>query len=150
MEAEKTVVLNEVSDEQAGKLMQSGPKVIMGLSKAVPVFTKVDDFTTFLAEYAIIGSDLVMHFYGTGEHPNDGSARGNQYWHVHFPSCLELVGEEHFQASKPRVIAKYTEEMKSWFLKAQGYDHLTDIDAYVRNFCAKLDQSLEGVKQPAP
>jgi hypothetical protein len=146
MEAEKTIVLNEVSDEQAGQLMQNGPKIITGLSKAVPKFTKIEDFTSFLAEYAMIGSDLVMHFYGTEEHPNDGGAEGEQYWKVHFPSCLELVGQDHFQATKPRLIAKYTKEMRSWFLKAQGYDHLTDIDEFVRKFCTKLDAALEGVK----
>lgn len=143
MEQEKTIVLGEVSDEQAGKLMYEAPTLIEGLNKAVPRFKKVEDFTTFLAEYAMIGDDLVMHFFGTEEHPVDGSASSDHYWQTYFPNCLNEVGQEHFHANAPRLVAKYTEEMKSWFLKAQGYSHLTDIDAYIRIFCSRLDNVLE-------
>lgn len=152
MEQEKTVVLSEVSNEQANQLMQDGPRAIKGLSKAVPEFKKIEDFTTFRAEYAMIGPDLVMHFYGTPEHPNTDNPNDVWYWQTYFPNCLEEAGGAHFQASRPRVIAKYTEEMRSWFLKAQRYDHLTNIDAFVKVFCAKLDHVLEEaqLRQQAP
>jgi len=146
MEQEKTIVLGEVPADDAVSMLHNAPKVISGVAAGVPRFNRVDEFTTFLAEYAMVGSDLVMHFFGTEEHPNNGSKEADQYWKVHFPSCLDQVGQEHFQATAPRLVAKYTEEMKSWFLKAQGYDHLTSTESFVMLFCRKLDSMLEGVK----
>jgi hypothetical protein len=142
---EKTIVLSEVSNEDAAALMEKQPRVIPAenIREGVPRFTKVDDFTTFLAEYTLIDENLVIHFFGTQEHPVDQSPRGESYWQSLFPDCLNTVGQSYFQATAPRLTAKYTAELHSWFFKAQQYAHLLDLAGFVRGFLEALDRELE-------
>ena len=62
---------------------------------------------------------------------------------------LERVAPEHFQATQPRLVAKYTEDdgvgnsLDSWWFKAQGYGHVLDLDAYVMKFFEKMDGALD-------
>jgi len=140
---ERTVVLNEVSNEEAGRFMEQQPKAIGNISGAVPKFKMVDGFTTFKAEYALVDNNLVIHFFGTPEHPVDSRPSNIQYWEQRFPDVLNVVGQDYFQATAPRLTAKYTEELKSWFFKAQGYEHILDIDAFVMLFFDLLDVQLE-------
>lgn len=109
----------------------------------VPEFTQVDEFTTFKAEYGMVGNDLVMHFFATPE--IEKSPKGREYWLRLFPTCLDPVAQHHFEATAPRLQAKYTELVNSWWLQAQGYSHLLDVDAYVSDFLTKLDESLEAL-----
>jgi hypothetical protein len=143
---EREVILPELTDDEAGRLMKGAPRAIQHVSKAVPKFTKVDEYTTFRVEYAIIGNDLVVHFFDTPEQPNTDDANHQWYWKTYFPACLSTVGERYFQATKPRLTAKYTEEVRSWFLKAQGYRHILDIDGFARGFFEELDKELEESK----
>lgn len=108
-----------------------------------PDFKKVEDFTTFRAEYAIRGSDLVMHFFVTPE--VEKNVKGKKYWLELFPTCLDPVAQQHFEATAPRLEAQYTEMVNSWWLRARGYDHLLDVDAFVSTFLTKLDASLEAL-----
>jgi len=144
---EKTIVLNEISNEEAGALMSSAPEAIKDISKSVPRFKKVDGYTTFKAEYAMVhaasSDDLVIHFFETPEHPFTDDPNHTWYWLTYFPNCLDEVGRSYFQATRPRLVAKFTEELKSWFFRARGYDHILDIDEYVGRFFEKLDKALE-------
>jgi hypothetical protein len=40
-------------------------------------------------------------------------------------------------------MAKYTEELNSWWFKAQGYGDKIDIDGFILKFFEALDQALE-------
>lgn len=110
-------------------------------------FKKVEDYTTFLAEYAWDGDDLVFHFFRTpemqGQAGPPAGLSGTQYWRLVFPEVLDPVAREVFQAGPPRLRAAYTEEMDSWWLRASNYGHLIDKDAFVSRFLAKLDQTLD-------
>ena len=104
-------------------------------------FNKVDGFTTFRGEYALDGEDVVLHFWKTKEvknHPFNG-----KYWTRIFPKVLSDTAEEHFQATYPRLRAAFSEELDSWWMRALGYGHVLDLDAYVRAFLTKLDQKLD-------
>lgn len=101
-------------------------------------FVQVNDYTTFRAEYALDGADFVVHFYQTPEHEKD-----IPYWLKSFPAVLDAVAREHFQANQPRLVAAYTEEMGSWWLRAHDYANILDKDGYIRKFLDKLDQTLD-------
>lgn len=64
------------------------------------------------------------------------------YWINKFPITLNEVAQSHFDATAPRLQAKYTAEVKSWWLRAQGYDHLIDVDSYARRFLEKMNDAL--------
>lgn len=64
------------------------------------------------------------------------------YWLDLFPGVLSAVAQEHFKAEYPRLAAKYTDELRSWWFRAHGYAHLLDVDGLVYRFAEKLDQVL--------
>jgi hypothetical protein len=101
-------------------------------------FVQVTDYTTFRAEYALDGDDFVLHFFKTPEHAKDVN-----YWLKGFPVALDAVAREHFQANQPRLVAAYTEEMESWWMRAHNYANVIDKDGYIRRFLDKLDQTLD-------
>lgn len=105
---------------------------------AVPSFTAVNDYTTFFAEYDLIDGNVVIHFY-----PPKDTKVTKEYWMVKFAESLDATAQEHFQATKPRLAAKYTEELGSWWFKAQGFGHIIDIDQYLMRFFEKLDAALD-------
>lgn len=109
----------------------------------VPKFKKVDCYTTFLAEYDLIGDDIVIHFFETEEYP----ASNSRYWLHTFAATLDSFAQDYFNANSPRLVAKYTEELKSWWFKACGYDHLLDLDAFVMRFFEGLDVVLDITQQ---
>jgi hypothetical protein len=139
MENERTVGIAEATDEQAAELMEGEPRFYKGVSKAIPRYKEVTNYTNFKAEYALIEKDLVLHFYETPERP----VKAGGYWHSTFPAVLDKVGQEYFQATAPRLVAKWTPEMKSWFFKAQRYDYVLDIDAFVLRFLERLDAEID-------
>lgn len=138
---EKQIILGDISDEQAKSVMLANQESFSAnsIAEGVPKFTKVEGYTSFLAEFALIDNDIVVHFFETSEHP----ATDTNYWLVLFPSVLDHFAQGYFQATAPRLTAKYTEEMKSWWLKAQGYSHLLDLDAFMTKFFENLDAALE-------
>lgn len=101
-------------------------------------FVQVDEYTTFRAEYAMDGDDFVLHFFQSPERSKDLN-----YWLKSFPVVLDTVARSHFQANRPRLVAAYTEEMDSWWLRAHGYANVVDKDAYIRRFLEKLDHTLD-------
>jgi hypothetical protein len=70
-------------------------------------------------------------------------AKVQSFWIERFPVGLNEVAQDHFKATSPRLQAKYTAEINSWWFRAQGYDHLIDLDAYVLSFLEKLDERLQ-------
>lgn len=141
MSSEREVVLGELDPSQAASQLTSGREggtYLRDIQNSVPQFKRVDDYTTFMVEWDLIGDDLVFHFYLTKEYVEDPA-----YWTVQFPQVLNVIGQEHFGASAPRLQAKYTEEVQSWWMKAQRYGHILDIPVYVAAFFEKLDAGLE-------
>lgn len=140
---ERTVSLGEVSNEQAADLMRQQPSFsgsqVVG---AIPKFTKVDGYTNFLAEYALVGDNIVVHFYGTPERP--WSEHG--YWRRVFPEALNSQGQLHFRATKPRLRAMLTEEVRSWWFEAQNYAHIIDLSAYMIQFFDRLDAQIDAIE----
>ena len=129
-------------DEAAGAFVGIGD---MGVE--APNFMPINCYTTFRAEYAVMGDDLVFHFYATDEInklPNPW-----RYWKTAFPNALSKVAKEHFQSEAPRVRAAYTDELCSWWLRANGYEHVLDMDEYAVRFLEKLDQELESMLHPS-
>lgn len=138
---ERNVVIGEVPhDEAMSRLNREQDLAFDGLSDAVPKFTKVSLYTTFTAEYALIGEDLVFHFFPS---PERNKVEFTQYWIHNFPKCLDESARQHFDADYPRLVAKYTDELKSWWFKAHGYDHVIDVDAFVARFLKRLDEAID-------
>jgi hypothetical protein len=106
------------------------------------VFTRVTDYTTFAAEFAITEGDLVFHFYATEEVNQRPDPR--QYWLELFPSVLERVSQEYFKATFPRLQAAYTEEKASWWMRAKGFGLLLMPHEFCYKFFDSFDEALDG------
>jgi hypothetical protein len=112
---------------------------LQGIAEAVPQFEKEQGYTTFTAEHALVDGNIVIHFFL----PEDYRGNAQQYWTVRFPLALDGVAQAHFQATAPRLQAKYTEELRSWWFKATNYDHVVDLPRFIRKFFDALDEALE-------
>lgn len=110
------------------------------LAAGIPNFIKVLDYTTFNAEYAMKDGDLVIHFY-----PTDVT---KGIWTKEFAWVLDRVAQDHFRATAPRLQAKYTEEVNSWWFRARGYDHVVSLKTFVDRFFELIDQALEADALP--
>lgn len=109
------------------------------VSNAVPKFTQIDCFDTFKAEYVIQNGNYIIHFFLREE----GNKITEGGWATLFPSILSPVAEEYFQATKPRIVAIYVPELKSWYMKANGFAHRLDADEFIDRFFEKLDAALD-------
>jgi hypothetical protein len=136
--SDRTISLGDVDNATAESMLRSQPDAFGNIAESVPKFTKVDDFTTFAAEYCRIDDNIVIHFF----HPEDMEYT-ERYWLDVFPGVLDSVAREYFNADTPRLVAKYTEELRSWWFRANSYDHVIDVDYFVRRFFEKMDQALE-------
>lgn len=144
MQNERTVVLKDnLKPEEAVNALREAPTGFGGVKEAVPSYTKIKEYTTFEAEYTMIGEDVVVHFFPSEELKVAPKQSGETYWKVHFPEVLNETAQEYFNATAPRLVAKYTEELYSWWFKAQGYGHIIDLDFFIRRFFEKMDAKLE-------
>lgn len=100
-------------------------------------FVQVGAYTTFSAEYAMEEGDFILHFFLPPE------LKSPLYWASLFPQVLDTVARAHFQAGPPRLRAAYTEEVNSWWLRANGYDTVLNKDEYIIRFLDKLDEALD-------
>jgi hypothetical protein len=142
-QAERQVNLGEVPADQARSLLRAeADTVIADVADAVIQFTKVKDFTSFDAEYTYVNSDLVMHFFLPPEKRLSNQI-DRQYWIEYFPKCLDEAARTYFNAEYPRLMAKYTEEMESWWFKANGFEHVVDPDALAVKFLKALDTLVD-------
>lgn len=113
-----------------------------------PDFQKAQ-LSLFSAEHAVIGSDIVFHFYPeihtpdmVGWQPPNMKA----YWDSMFPGQLDTVAREHFKVDFPRLKACHVQEfgINSWWLRAYGFgDSVPDVVGFVGRFYEKLNHNLE-------
>ena len=130
-----------ISKQDAGKAF-TGVAPDMGV--VAPDFKKTENYTTFTAEHAVIDKAIVAHFFLSRE----AEKLPTKYFVEVFPEALSEVAKAHFDADYPRLKAAYSEDLKSWWLRADGFDHLLDIDAFMAEFFRKLDSKLDD-KVPA-
>jgi hypothetical protein len=110
------------------------------IADGVPKFIPNQSFTTFSAEHMMQDGNLVIHFFMPSG-PFGMSAE--EYWKVRFPKHLDSVARNYFNANAPRLQAKYTEEVNSWWFRANGYEHIIDLPAFIDGFYEALDASLD-------
>lgn len=139
-------------------------------------FTRVDDFTTFTAEYSRSGDDMIVHFFlprsnatpleaatqsATPEEVQAADVRAQRtkrllqtnpafltYWTETFPLRLEPLVKQVFKMEPPRVHAAYTEEVSSWWFIVRGLTTL-DPKALMHLFFVQLDQLLDSASPPS-
>lgn len=107
-------------------------------------FTRVEEYTTFVAEYAVEDEDIILHFYPTEEMSHEKEL-DRQYWLRLFPTVLDPVARDFFSADFPRLKACFVPEMGSWWLRAYGLAGL-DPEGRVSRFLDKFDSALEANK----
>jgi hypothetical protein len=112
-----------------------------------PNFMSVDSYTTFKAEYAVLDGDIVFHFFANDE--INRLPDPWHYWKTVFPRCLERVAEKYFAATYPRVRAAYTDELASWWLRANGFGHILNMDEFAKQFLERLDKELDTQMRPS-
>lgn len=117
-------------------------------------FTKVDEYTTFRAEFAVDANDLVFHFFLPPE-LEEALTRGpaikqrvEKYWEDGFARTLDVVARDYFSAEYPQLRAAHVKEygINSWWLRADGMANVPDPDGRCRRFIEKLDQALDALK----
>lgn len=113
------------------------------VSSSVPKFTQENDFTTFRAEYAFTEGNFCVHFFLPEDRMIGEIALPKNYWLEVFPDALNEVAPRHFQATAPRLVASYTEELKSWWMLARNYEHIMFQAQYMSDFFVKLDDCLD-------
>ena len=112
-------------------------------------FKKVTDYTTFTAEYAFDGRDIVFHFFLP---PEMEGKKNDTYWLQVFPATLDPVVREAFRAGPPQLQAAYVNDfgINSWWLRAYGFAgfaRLLDPDLVCQSFLASLDAALEATQK---
>lgn len=128
------------ADTTVQQVLHDKPMEASRIADAVPKFTPCEEFTTFSAEYALQDGNIVIHFFL----PRDFKG-AQDYWTMKFPRALDPTAQSYFKATAPRLQAKYTEELKSWWFRASGYDHIIDWQKFVESFFEELDRALESV-----
>jgi len=119
------------------------------VSNATVKFTQVEDYTTFLAEYAFIDGDIVVHLFPPIEQyvKTDNGARLLEEhllrWQRSFPLVLSPVAEKYFAATRPVLMAQYVPEMTSWYFKAGGFARTLSPKELVLGFFARLDEAVD-------
>ena len=127
------------------------PVAIGNVADAVVQFTKVEVFTTFLAEYAFMDGDIVVHFFPAKELyilSNDRWKLSEEVllkWQRQFPLILSPVAERYFSATYPTLSALYVAEMTSWYLRAGGFAKRLNPDEFIMRFFEQLDHALDCV-----
>jgi len=125
-------------DEAYNTYGTQGSTRLTDVTNSIPKFEKVT-YNAFKAEYSLAGSDVVIHFFLPKRKVTEG------YWKTHFAQAMNDIGQEHFQATAPRLVAKYTEELNSWWFKAQRYDHIIDLAKFLSQFFEKLEARMAPV-----
>lgn len=97
----------------------------------------------FNAEYQLVDRNLVFHFFVHPMHAQQVPPQQLEHWWLNgFAQVLDQTAQDYFQATIPQLQARYTEEVASWFLKAQGFSDLLDPLGFAAGFLARLDGTL--------
>jgi hypothetical protein len=122
-----------------------------GLVEWQPLEFKQQTYNNFHVEYALTDGNFIVHFF---VHPDALSVWPEEdlerWWQNVFAQTMSTVAQEHFNATLPRIMAKYTMETASWWFRAQGYGHLLDPFAFLHAFFELLDGSLPSVDGRPP
>ena len=148
---ERTITISGLPHEDAVAKLgdETGGGVEEDVERAVVKFTE-KSYQSFRVEYASVAGDLVIHFFlpkaaGDLEKAQPSQVRfWESYWLEKFPAVLSPAAQEYFEADKPRLAAKYTEELASWWFRAQGFGDSLDLTALAEKFFGKLDSLLLG------
>jgi len=118
--------------------MQEDDQPVAGIN-----YTKVTDYTTFDAEYALVGSDIVIHLFQPFDkkHPP-------RFWQDRVATILDRFAQQFWRAQYPRLKAAYTEELDSWWLRACGFADQGDPEARIHKFLMGLDDEVEKARVP--
>lgn len=127
------------STEAVSNLRAEGGTPLSALEASIPKFTLVGNLSHFKAEYATDGEDITVHYFLPDTCPPNAV---KQYWRNVFPETLSKVAMEYFKAEPPRLVASFTPELNSWWMRARGYGHILDIDTYMQSFFIKLNIAL--------
>jgi len=143
MSAENYVTLGEVPEDEAKQYLSGADQMnLEDLQSAIPKFDPYHG-KYFSAEHAVIGADLVYHFYLPQGVVESAGERVEHYWRVRFASALDSQAQSYFQAGAPRLQAKYTEEMGSWWLRARGYADAVDPNGLALGLYRALEEQLQ-------
>lgn len=148
---ERTVQLTGMSESEAlGTLHQEGVMVegtADDVAGAVPKFERIQ-YRMFTAEHAVVNDDLHVHFFLPEEAGDIEKAGAREqeswkaYWLETFRDALSPIAKSYFQADKPRLVAKYTPEVASWWFCARGYGDALNPLELARGFERTLDDAL--------
>lgn len=138
------------TDQDSVNRLRAEPSIIGNVRKAVigdpeKGLEKVEDYTTFLAEYVFYEGDMIVHFFQTKELARANPQKRDRYWLQLFPVALSDTAEDHFQATLPRIFAEYVPEMTSWYFKARGFANKLDPKEFLYSFFGKLDTNLDRI-----
>lgn len=140
---EKCVTVGGTTEAEAKRVVK-GLNELNVRDAQVPEFKTISRYS-FKAEWDIIADDIVIHFFlpkqARPKAPREEEA-WMKYWLTRFPEKLDSVAQSYFDAEYPRLQAKYTDEVASWWLKAQGYGHMIDPQKYIEGFIDRLDEAL--------
>jgi hypothetical protein len=137
--AERTVQVSQVDKGNAATAFSGTGDMLL---PAVLSFVSTG-YRYFLEEHALVERDLVVHFFTTEQQQKTWDVNALEQWWLNTFACtLSAVACDYFQAGPPRIMAKYTKEVASWWFKAQGFDHLLDLSAFLHVFFERLDETL--------
>jgi hypothetical protein len=148
---ERQVVLGEVPEGEAKSALKGEEKEwnAQSLPGAIPEFKDSNRYS-FKAKWAVIGEDIQIQFF-LPKHAKIDTPRGaeawQEYWLKTFAAKLDTVARKYFDADSPRLLAKYTPELASWWFKAQGFAHMLDPEKYVESFLDQLNETLDAKEQ---
>ena len=108
------------------------------------IFVQADEYHQFRAEFAVVGKDLVFHFFPPPRHPDLQA-----YWGAFFPAVLDPIARDVFKAEYPRLrAARITEfEIDSWWFRAYGFGQALSPATLAYRFLDVLDGALETKKE---
>jgi hypothetical protein len=129
-----------LSSERASSAVEA--VIAEGDLPVLPIsFIPIDDYTTFRAEFAIVGGDIVYHFYVTEEVQKLPDHKA--YWFERFPEAMQSAADTHFKVGFPRLKAQYVPEMASWWMRAFGFGKVLDPHRFSFKFFDSLDALLD-------
>lgn len=139
---ERSVNVRSVSEGESAQNIQDGFAADGdGALEPKPVEFVLKEFRMFRTEHGMKGRDLVVHFFLPTRVTSDSAHLYRDWWLNTFPQVLDEEAQAYFEAGPPRLAAKYTEELASWWFLAQGYDHLLNPVSYLEKFLSLLDEA---------
>ena len=140
MSNERFVQVKEVGENAVEDLQQGFTDEPDALDPQPVEFT-TKEYKTFRVEYTLRGNDFVIHFFLPTSVTERNAHQYRDWWLREFSSRMDACAQEHFEAGPPRLQARYTEEVASWWLKAQGFGHLLTPLKFLERFFSTLDAS---------